>query len=606
MGIEFVKGFMKTKHRGPDDSTFYTESSVDLDSLNQSDLNKVSFVLSRSEIASYKHYTFVSGYHRLALTDASYDATQPFIDPIKNKIMKYQAELKNRPIRKLLCNGEIYNYDNLKLIYNFSDKDLVSNCDVEIILPMYINEATQLDSAEQGIVKILSELDGDFAFVITENINTYITSTINAFACVDFLGVKPLYYVRNKDNTFWMFVSELKSVPGFMLNNHTYNITRVPPGSYWSFQNILNGGEDFIKYYDFSINSSVESCNISDTNADALVSIYENVRKLISTSTIKRYTHSDTDIGMLLSGGFDCCILVGIICRYLIENNQVKTLHLFSIGDTLGSDDLDIIYAKQFVTFLEDNFKEISIEHHLIYMNDIDILASDVNNVIYHLETFDAETVRKSLPFYYLFKYISKYTKIKVLLSGDGLDELCGYYQYEDYSDEEYQVKSVQILSNMYTYDLLRTDRMSQAFGMELRHPYLEKSLVEYILSIHPKLKRHQIYKNSEGAIEKYIIRKAFDNSISGFIYIPDNILWRRSSGICNSLTNFELRLKNYFDLQMSDTEYNNKLCLLIDVPGINHLTLPKTKEEMFYRNTFDKLYPNRSYLVPIFWGDQF
>jgi asparagine synthase (glutamine-hydrolysing) len=605
IGIDFVKGFMKMKHRGIDNSSYTSESSVNINSLNETHYNRVASILSRAEIANYVQYTFIYGYHHMAITDNSYNATQPFIDPIRNQIRNY-SELSTRPIRKLLCNGEIYNYNNLVDTHNFTTKDISSDCDVEVILPLYIKHATSLDNAEQGLIQTISELDGDFAFIITENINTYITSTINTFAVRDFLGVKPLYYVYNSDNTFWMFVSEIKSIPYFIINNYTYKIIPVPPGHFWSLQNIINGGDPFICYHDLSTYKCLKSCTVSETSAERLVEVYDNIKNLLIDSTVKRYLHSLKQVGFLLSGGFDSSILVSIIIHHILENNIDNTIHLFSIGDSLGSDDLDIVYAHSFIDFLETTFPSVKIEHHTIYMNDIEILASDIEKIIYHLETFDPETIRKSIPFYYLFKYISDKTNVKILISGDGLNDLCGHTEYEELCDSEYQRLSVEILQKSHLYDILRTDRVSQAFSLELRHPYLDKSFVEYILSIHPKIKRNQIYKNTDEPIEKYIVRKSFDNSLGGITYLPENIIWRRSSSICCCLTNFELRLTNYFNSIIDDNLYNKRLTSLIETPGVNMSTLPTTKEELYYRNIFETLFPNRSYLVPIFWRNQF
>ena len=141
---------------------------------------------------------------------------------------------------------------------------------------------------------------------------------------------------------------------------------------------------------------------------------------------------------------------------------------------------------------------------------------------------------------------------------------------------------------------------MSNAFSLELRHPFLQKKFVEYILSIHPKLKRFQVYKNTEDPIEKYIIRKSFDIHVQNDNYLPESILWRRTLCICESLSNFELRLYNYFNELIDDQTFNFK----IKVYPIKEITLPKTKEELFYREIFDKLFPNRSYLVPKFWNN--
>jgi len=611
IGVDFVKSFLKIKHRGPDDTIYTSESSVNIYNQN---MNQISSVLSRGEIAKYIQYTFITGYHRMAITDISYDGSQPFVDPIRNMIMQDNydknknpdnyRDLKSRPIRKLVCNGEIYNYNNLKEIHKFNNKDIQSNCDVEIILPLYIQYINENNTPDESIIKTLNDLYGEFALVLTENIDTFITDSINIFVARDFLGIKPLFYISNTENTFWMFVSEIKAIPYFVINNKDYNIIQVPAGSYWSFQNVINNKNSkdlskcFTKYYDITKYRNIDSCTICNTDPDTLDSIYSNINSILTNSVIKRYANTIRPIGILLSGGFDSSIIVSIIMKYL-KNSDACVIHLFTIGDSLGSSDIDIEYTKDFIILLETKYPNINIEHHMININEIEILTIDIDKIIYILETFDYKTIQQSIPFYYLFKYISEKTDIKILLSGDGLNDLCGHYTNLD--DNEFQSKSVDVLCNLSKYNLLRTDRISQSFGLEIRHPFLDKIFVEYILSIHPKIKTKQIYKNTKEPIEKYIIRKSFD--IDNEIIINENILWRSKSCLCNSLTNFELRLTNYFNNSISDQEYNLYLNNLMQIPGINNLTLPSTKEQLFYRKIFDKYYPNRSYLVPTFWN---
>jgi asparagine synthase (glutamine-hydrolysing) len=196
---------------------------------------------------------------------------------------------------------------------------------------------------------------------------------------------------------------------------------------------------------------------------------------------------------------------------------------------------------------------------------------------------------------YYLLKYIQEKTDVRVLLTGDGLDELCSLYDNLD--DIEFQTESVNTMRQICYYDIQRADRIASAFNLELRFPYLDKSFVEHILLIHPKLKRAQIYDNKKGPIDKYIIRKSFSSDL-GTIYLPDEILWREKSSFTNALTNFELRINNFFQSILTDQQFNLALNKLIFTPGIDKTKLPSTKEHIYYRNIFDNLFPNRSYLV--------
>lgn len=190
-------------------------------------------------------------------------------------------------------------------------------------------------------------------------------------------------------------------------------------------------------------------------------------------------------------------------------------------------------------------------------------------------------------------------TNVKVLLSGEGLQELCGNPLYNNFNDSEYKNLNIKILSNMQNFSLLRIDKISSFFSLEVRLPYLEKELVEYIMTLHPKLKRPNYYNNNMDPIEKYIIRKSFDNDLN-----YEN-LWRIHSGISDSFTNFKLRLSNYFNNIINDDEFDTFITYLYNCnTNQNILTFPRTKEEMFYRKIFRKYYENRDDILP-FFSDQ-
>lgn len=600
VNIDFINAFMSLKHRGPDDSNYITLSTDNLNDLNQHQMQTVHLRLTKDELRKYVQYNFIMGYHRLSINDLSYNGSQPFEDPIMYKLMEH-PELRDRPPRQLICNGEIYNYNALKEEYKFGDKDLSSNSDVEIIMPLYIEN--------NNIEECLLNLDGEFAFILTENIKTFELKKVNVFACRDYLGMKPLYYVKNQNSSLLMFVSEMKSLPSYIINNASYSIQHVPPGTYWSFnQSIMNNMDTFTPYYSLDKFKSLDSCVISSTHPDVLVDIYENLQKLVVDSVISRYKLSDRKTGILLSGGFDSCLMTSIIVKHLVDSNHDFTnepFHVFTVGDELGSDDIDCNHAVDFVKFLEDKFS-IDIHHHIININTINLLARDIDDIIYHLESYEPETVRESIPFYYLMKYISEKTDVKVLLSGDGIEELFGgYEEFNDFSDEHYQLKSVELLQYMHKFDLLRLDRISNMFSLEVRHPFLKKELVEYILSIHPKLKRPAFYAQDKPPISKYLLRKAFDVAVYNEELIDHAHIWKEHNCLCNSLTNFELRLKYYMENDlMTEEEFNQHLDILLNESGINKNTLPRTIEEMYYRLSFRKKYPNRDYIVDIYWDE--
>jgi asparagine synthase (glutamine-hydrolysing) len=597
INIDFVNSFMNIKHRGPNDSNYITLSTDNLNNLSNVQQQNVYLKLSKDELRTYKQYHFALGYHRLSINDISYNGTQPFQDPIMNKLLTYK-DLQIRPSTTLMANGEIYNYKDLVLDNQFTDRDLSSTSDVEVILPLYI---------KYGLIDTISKLDGEFTFCITENINTFELSKINTFIVRDYIGLRPLYYVHNTTNTLYGFVSEIKALPSNIINNSAFIIQQVPPGTYWSFQNtiIQKNTTLFTEYYSLDKYKSLDNCSISSKDPTTLMNVYSNIYNLINNNIITRFNSSDLPVGILLSGGFDSCLITSLLVKYLISinHNFIQTpLHVFTISDSLGSDDIDGVHAVKFVEYIETKYN-IDIHHHIININNIELLSSDIDKIIYQLETYEPETVTESIPFYYLLKYIKTHTNVKVLLTGDGIDELGSYEIFNDLDDVNFQLKSVELLQNLHQFDLLRIDKMSNMFGLEIRHPFLEKNFVEYILSLHPSLKRPGYYANNQKMVSKYIIRKAFDSNVCNDNIMMDCHLWREHCCLCMSLTNFELRLSNYINTNLlTDELYNTSLKNLLNEDGINLNTLPKNKTHMYYRLIFRKYYPSRDNLVEYFW----
>ena len=597
INMDFIKSFMNIKHRGPDDSSYLTLSTDNLDNLSSVQRQTVNLNLSKDELRTYRQYHFTIGYHRLCINDMSFNGSQPFEDPIINKMMQYK-DLQSRPIRKLICNGEIYNYKELVSDNKFTDHDLSSSCDVEVILALYI---------KYGLQDTISKLDGEFAFCITENIQTFELSKVNAFIVRDYIGTRPIYYVRNSESSLYGFISEIKALPQYIIGNSSFIITQMPPGTFWSFQNTImqKNNIEFIEYYSLNKYKNLDNCILSSKDPDTLMNIYSNIYKLINNNIISRFNSSDTSVGILLSGGFDSCLITSLLVKYLndIQHDFLnKPLHVFTIGDSLGSDDIDCEHSVKFVEYIEEKYN-IDIHHHIININNIELLSSDIDKIIYQLETYEPETVTESIPFYYLLNYIKTHTDVKVLLTGDGMDELGSYEIFNDLDDNQFQHKSVNLLQNLHKFDLLRIDKMSNMFGLEIRHPFLQKNFIEYILTIHPSLRRTGYYSNDKTTIDKYIIRKSFDYNVCNETIMPNTHLWREHHCLCHSLTNFELRLSNYIDtILMTDEYYNISLNTLLNEDGINLNTLPRNKTEMYYRLIFRKYYPSRDNLVEYFW----
>jgi asparagine synthase (glutamine-hydrolysing) len=581
--IDFVRSFTNMKNRGMDQTTTHIENTVDISKINPDILKRQ---LSRDELRNYSQYTFVFQCHRNAINDTSYNASQPFEDPIQHRILTY-PELVGRPKRMLMCNGEIYNYRELIEEHKFTDKDLQSNSDVEVILPMYI---------KNGLEKTLNELDGDYSFVLTENLNTLKTDQINIFVVRDKLGTRPLYFIKHNSQIFYMFTSELKSIPEHVLNSHNYTITEIPPGCYWSFKK----PHEFIRYHSFSKYKDIENCVYKDAKPQILDTIYNKIQEMTNNVIIKRIKDVKK-IGVLLSGGLDSSIIMSFICKYIstlkIDSEQMVTyeIHAFTLGKNYNSHNIEL--SKELVQFLEEKYN-IDIYHHVLSLSDIPFSIKSIDDIIYKLESFEPEIIRDSIPYYFLMKYISTQTNIKILITGDGLDEFCGYSEFNNLNDQDFQEKSIQLLQNLNKFDLLRIDKIAESFGLEVRFPFLDESFIDLMLSIHPKLKKSQQRNINEPPLEKYLIRKSFEHG-----YVPQNILWQRFKCFCEYCDVFENVIQEFFNEYYTDIDFANFRNTLIKDQK-NERTLPKSKEEMYYRHVFTKLFPNTESILPFFWKD--
>lgn len=603
INIDFSKSFNKMRNRGQDDTQIGIDSTPTITVHNKT---QIASYLSKKEMSEYRPITFQYGYHRMSINDASLDGSQPFEDPIVHKVLKY-PELRSRPKRKLMCNGEIYNYKELVENYKFGDKDLQSNSDVEVILPLYISCVEETGDSTLGLQRCLSMLNADYSFMLMENTSSFSLKDINVFVARDCLGTKPLYMVKyipskpesNKTDMFYMFVSEIKGIPLHILNDPEYIICEVPPGTFWSYKNsvIEKSNTEFIKFYDFSMYKTLDVCTVNTADPSTIIDLYDNIRELVTNSIIDRYTLSDQKVGILLSGGFDSCIMLSILVNYLTKKNgNGNPLHVFTIGD---EDNTDVINARYHVESLEKHYG-IDIHHHIVKIHDKNLIQDELTSIILQLETYDRVTIQKAIPMSFLLKYIQQHTDVKVLLSGDGLDELCGYYQLFTLSDTEFQKRSVELLENLSKYDLLRADKMAGSYGLEIRHPFLDMRFIEYMLAVHPMLKRPQMSGYSQDPIEKYIIRKAFDTIEN--IYIDKRILWNHRQDIRYSFNALKISLTEYFDHLYTDFDLENYLETLRVSINITHL-IPQTKEEMHYKKIFDTYYPCSSTILTLYWN---
>jgi asparagine synthase (glutamine-hydrolysing) len=470
------------------------------------------------------------GFHRLSIMDVSDLGNQPFT---------YKDSTHNLA---LICNGEIYNYKKLAAINNFN---LVSGSDCEVILHLY---------KTFGIETTVNLLDGVFSFII------YDINKQHIIASRDIIGVRPLFYGFNEGQIY--FCSEMKA-----LHSLCKTINIFTPGTFMTIN--LDSLDLTSKFYYQKIYPKFANLLVhSDEN------IYYNIRKYLTKAVSKRLM-SDRPIGCLLSGGLDSSLITSIAVQ-----NYNSSLETFSIGIS-GSVSPDLKAAKEVVDFLG-----IKKHHQVTYTIEEGINA--INDVIYSLESFDVTTIRASVPQYLLAKYIKENTDIRVILSGEGADEFCGYqYLKNAPSDEEFLSETTKMLELLHQYDVLRTDRSTAAWGLEVRVPFLDKKFIDYIMSIDCKYKRC-----SDDKIEKHVIRSAFNNGK----YLPDSILWRPKNAFSDAVGySWVDKIKEHVDKTISESEY------LENIKKYTHCQ-PYDKESYFYRKIFEKHYPQRSHLISSFW----
>ncbi len=374
----------------------------------------------------------------------------------------------------LVCNGEIYNYELLRKLSS-SEYKFHSNSDCEVLLPLY---------CKYGIEIACKMLDAEFALVL------YDSKSNSIMAARDPMGIRPMFYGYTREDHKISFASEAKA-----LINYCENIMPFPPGYY-------KDGE-FICYNDLSQSKFI--------NNDDLNVIFNNIKtKLISA--VEKRLHADVPIGYLLSGGLDSSLVCSIAQRFM--DKPIKT---FAIG--MDTDPIDLKYAKQAAEFLGTDHTEV-----IITKDDV---LNSLEEVVYHLETFDITTIRASIGMYLLCKYIHENTDLKVILTGEVSDELFGY-KYTDFAPNpmEFQKESQKRIKELYIYDVLRADRCISAHALEGRVPFADIDFVNYVMSINPS-KKMNVYNKG-----KYLLRKAFEEDN----YLPRDLLYREKAAFSDAV----------------------------------------------------------------------
>jgi len=444
----------------------------------------------------------------------------------------------------LTVNGEIWNHEQLRA--ELKDKhNFQTNGDCEPIVFLYQDHGDAF----------VNKLDGLFAFVISNSENG------EFLAARDPIGVNPMYIGWGRDGSLW-FASEFKA-----LAEDCDRFEEFPPGHYWSSKTM-----EFRRWY----NPPWFDEHIPNNPID-----YTVLRQALERSVVKRLM-TDVPYGVLLSGGLDSSLVASIVCRHAakrVEDQERSDawwprVHTFSIG-LKGSPDLH--FAREVSKFLNT----VHHEFHFTVQDGIDALPS----VIYHIETYDITTIRASTPMFLLSRKI-KAMGVKMVLSGEGSDEVFGGYLYfhKAPNREKFHVETCHKIKALSKYDCLRANKSTSAWGVEVREPFLDRDFLDVAMSIDPAEK---MIRPAEGRIEKYIIRKAFDDKEKP--YLPDNILWRQkeqfSDGVGYSWID---SLRSYANEQVSDEQIKSAAYRF-------PYNTPQTKEAYLYRSIFHSFFPQES-----------
>jgi len=511
----------------------------------------------------------------------------------------------------LICNGEIYNYKCLyKELYESHNIIAKTDSDCEVIIYLY---------KIYGIEQTLRLLDGVFSFILYDNSD--ITTDTKIYIARDPFGVRPLFILRKQQNVnndknifnnsnvtkenIIGFSSEMKALyPIYSKGGQSlmytsklniFNNTKSKENSvYKSFEIIPFEPGSYSKYtFAFKVNSEwknqvqnkkyISTCfpstMLNFNYENHMDHIYDKIVFHLENAVKKRVVGtSDRPIVCLLSGGLDSSLITAFVKKHY--DGELQT---FSIG-MKGSEDLK--NAKEVADYLQTKHTEVILTE--------DEFFNAIPNVIKTIESYDTTTVRASVGNYLIGKYIKENTDAKVVFNGDGSDELTGGYLYflKSPSSIEFDNECRRLLENIHYFDVLRSDRCISSHGLEPRTPFLDRTFVNYYLSLPIKLRNPLTSNITSFPSEKNLLRKAIEYKYPDLL--PQNILWRTkeafSDGVSgNSGSWFEIIQKKLSVINIKNTS------------KLQH-NIPTTNEQIYYRNIYDSHYFGTEKCIPYFW----
>lgn len=465
----------------------------------------------------------------------------------------------------LIINGEIFNWKKLSKELNYTCK----KSDCEILIPLYKKYVRY----EHDFETFFKKINGQFSFILYDRL------TNNIFTSRDHIGITPMYY--GYDDTKIAFCSEMKGLTmctnsdkiSFVSTIKTFN-----PRTYL-YENLNDINTNILNHQRYR-----DYYNLVTSNCDNINIIHTTIKSKLIESVKCQLQIGDVEFGVLLSGGLDSSLIASIISK-----NSSKKIKTFSIGISRNSTDL--IASRCVAEFL-------GTEHYEFYFT-IDEGLEILKNVIWSTETYDTTTIRASTAMYLLTKKIkTQFPNLKVLFSGELSDEMFSYlYGGNAPNITEFQNETINLVSNVHLFDCLRANKTVMSASIEVRVPFTDPEFVKYILSIPPKLKIFGKL-NNYNTMEKQLLRDAFnildenDNP-----YLPKNILYRKKEAFSDGISTHTGDIKhNWIDsiIQFCEKKYTIEE-FHVKKNNYNYNT-PQTKEQLYYREIFCKLFNKNSF----------
>lgn len=493
------------------------------------------------DMSSFNIYKNVFiGFHRLAIMNPSFTSNQPYIIKEGDKTIVF------------ICNGEIYNFKQLDNEYDLNIKD---NSDCMVIPLLYLKYCKNLKEFSELFTE---KIKGEYAFVLYEYNNNELSHLIVGR---DEIGVRPLYHNKSTSDNIGI-ASEIKG-----LSFYDGEIQEFEPGTimHVNFQNKQNTIYDFKTVY-----RTAELIHDVDDMFEEGTLLY-HVRKSV-IDAVERRLEADRPIAFLLSGGVDSSLVAGIATRLL-----KKPLNTYCCGMNTGT---DLLYARKVADYIKSNHTEV------LFTPEEGLEA--IRDVIRTTETWDTTSIRASVGQYLVCRHIGTKTDAKVVMVGEGPDEVCSSYLFNFYAPngDELHNAAKSYVSNIHMYDGRRADRCISRWGLEGRIALLDPEFIKAYWNI-PAEWRMPKYKG----IEKWWLRQAFEGTNT----IPNDVLWRKKEAFSDGVSGkerswFEI-IQDFIGTQVTHEEWKESN---IDAP---------TLEAYYYKKIFIELFgKERLDIIPNYW----